>query len=53
LWLLLSATITLPAVSTATPRGKLKRAAVPTPLVEPDVLPNELPPASVITVRLG
>ena len=53
LWLLQSATITLPEVSTATPRGRLKSAAVPTPLVEPDVVPEELPPASVMTVRLG
>jgi hypothetical protein len=53
LWLLLSATITLPEVSTATPAGKLKSAAVPSPLMEPDVVPDKLPPASVMTLRLG
>ncbi len=53
LWLKVSATITLPEVSTATPTGNLKSAAVPTPLVEPDVVPVVLPPASVMTVRLG
>ena len=53
LWLLRSATITLPEVSTATAEGNAKSAAVPTPLVEPDVVPDEPPPASVITVRLG
>jgi hypothetical protein len=30
----------------------LKRAAVPTPLLEPDVVPDELPPASVMTVLM-
>ena len=53
LWLLRSATKTLPEVSTATPKGLLKSAAVPTPLVEPDVVPDELPPANVMAVRLG
>ena len=53
LWLLRSATKTLPEVSTAPPRGQLKSAAVPTPLVEPDKVPDELPPASVMTSRLG
>ena len=53
MWLLVSATITLPEVSTATPEGPEKSAAVPTPLVEPVVLPDELPPASVMTVCAG
>jgi hypothetical protein len=53
LWFQVSATNTLPEVSTATPIGLLKSAAVPTPLVEPDVVPDELPPASVMTVRFG
>ena len=53
LWLEVSATITLPEVSTATPPGLLKSAAVPTPLAEPPKLPDVLPPASVMTVRLG
>ena len=53
LLLLTSATITLPEVSTATPLGLLKSATEPTPLVEPDVVPDEPPPASVMTVRLG
>ena len=48
-----SATITLPEVSTATPAGKVKSAAVPTPFVKPCVKPDELPPTSVMTVRLG
>ncbi len=45
LWLSWSATKTLPEVPTATPRGLLKRAAVPTPSVEPSELP-----ASVMTL---
>ena len=53
LWLLHSATITLPEVSTATPVGLMKSAAVPTPLLEPHWVPDVLPPASVMTVRLG
>ncbi len=48
-----SATITLPEVSTATPAAKLKSAAVPSPSMEPNVVPDELPPASVMTLRLG
>jgi hypothetical protein len=32
------------------PKGALKSAAVPTPSLEPDVVPDELPPASVMTV---
>ena len=50
LLLLLSATITFPEVSTTTAIGWLKSAAVPTPLVEPNVVPVVLPPASVMTV---
>ena len=49
----MSATITLPEVSTATPAGLVKSAAVPTPFVKPGVKPDELPPTSVMTVRLG
>ena len=52
-WLSESATYTLPEVSTATPKGTLNSAAVPTPSVEPNVVPVVLPPASVMTVRLG
>ena len=50
LWLKVSATITLPEASTATPKGWLKSAAEPTPSVEPDATPVVLPPASVMTV---
>jgi hypothetical protein len=48
LWLLKSATNTLPVKSTATPIGR-ENSAEPTP----SVVPDEPPPASVMTVRFG
>jgi hypothetical protein len=54
LWLPPSATMTFPELlSTATPRGALKSAAVPTPLILPVVVPVEPPPASVVTTPVG
>ena len=48
--LLVSATYTVPAVLTATPRGELNRAALPVPSVLP-VFPAR--PANVVTTPLG
>ena len=48
LLLLVSATYNVPALSTATPRGPLNRAALPVPSVFPDVPAR---PASVVTTR--
>src|ERR1035437_5927547 len=48
--LLVSATKTLPAPSTATPLGNLKRAAAPVPSALPD---EPAVPASVVTTPLG
>ena len=47
-WLSVSATNTLPPASTATPRGPLKAAEVPTPFAKP-----ALAPARVDTTRAG
>jgi hypothetical protein len=49
-WLFLSATYTVPAESTARPRGESKRASLP----DPSVLPDELGlPANVLTTPLA
>ena len=43
-------TYKLPEVSTEAAVGVKKSAAVPTPLEKPPKVPDELPPASVMTV---
>ena len=48
-----SATYTVPTASTAMPQGPEKSAAVPTPLLKPEVVPAAPPPASVTTVWSG
>ena len=40
----------LPEAFKATPRGTKKSAAVPTPSVVPDEVPETPPPASVVTL---
>jgi hypothetical protein len=48
-----SETMTLPFAKNATPWGLKKPALLPTPLVDPDVMPFAPPPASVVTTPTG